>query len=236
MKNNILLVIILTLGLGLFAAHEIKNLKKDGTDFPNNDFPNNPVPPANNPFPPIVNPNPVTPPPATPPAPITNPTSYQEAVQLSKQTNKKIVLMFSADWCMWCKKFKAETLPNSSVQNALKNYIFFIVDADQDKSTLSKFGVRGLPFFVITDGNENNLKSKAGMMSPEDFISFLNTVPSTPNPSPAPPPVNPPANPNPDDGPGEEDDRIIRRPGIIIRRPGGCGPGGCGPGCGSCGS
>ena len=145
MKNNILLIIILFLGIGLFGLYELKTIKK--TDNSNN-FPNNPNNFPNITHPPIQSPPPVQPPVQSPtqpnPAPVAPsvvPNSYQEALKIGEQTNKKIVLMFSADWCGWCKKFKSEVLTNSDVKETLKNYVFFIVDADQNRTILSKFGV-----------------------------------------------------------------------------------------------
>lgn len=221
MKNNILLIIILFLGIALFGLYELKTIKK--TDNSNN-FPNNPNNFPNITQPPIQSPPPVQSPTQPNPAPVTPsvvPNSYQEALKIGEQTNKKIVLMFSADWCGWCKKFKSEVLTNSDVKETLKNYVFFIVDADQNRTILSKFGVNGLPNFIIIDYKENQLKNKAGYMSSVDFIDWLKSIENNPNPI--------------EDSPA--DGVIVRRP--IIRRPigGGCGPGSCGPGgCGGCGS
>ena len=171
MKNNILLIIILILGFALFGLYEFKVSRKTNNlnNFPNNNFPNNPAPPITS--------KPVVPAPIEPPTVsevVRNPTSYEEALKTAEKLNKKIVLMFSADWCHWCSKFKSEVLTASSVKEALENYVFLIVDADQNKSILSKFGIRGLPNFYIIDYKENNLKNKAGFMSVDDFISWLN--------------------------------------------------------------
>ena len=175
MKHNILLIIILFLGIGLFGLYEFKTSKKiDNTNnFPNNshNFPQPSTPPVV----PAPAPAPAPAPTPTPTPIVTNPTSYTEALKIAEQTNKKIVLMFSADWCGWCKKFKTEVLTDASVQEALKNYVFFIVNADENRSIVSKFGVIGLPNFFVIDYNENRLKQKAGFMSSEEFISWVNS-------------------------------------------------------------
>ena len=103
-------------------------------------------------------------------------TSLQQAHELSQQTKKPIFAFFTgSDWCGWCKKFKTEVLTDASVQEALKNYVFFIVNADENRSIVSKFGVIGLPNFFVIDYNENRLKQKAGFMSSEEFISWVNS-------------------------------------------------------------
>jgi thiol-disulfide isomerase/thioredoxin len=100
--------------------------------------------------------------------------SYAEALQKSGETGKPVLAFFTADWCTWCKKMKNETMTDSRVQSVLKNYILVYVDSDHDRNAVRKFGVDGLPSYVITNSREDKLKVETGFKSPEIFSSWLN--------------------------------------------------------------
>jgi thiol-disulfide isomerase/thioredoxin len=114
-------------------------------------------------------------PPVTPPAPTPQPPAgtYAEAVQRSRETGTPVLAFFTADWCGWCKKMKAETMPDPRVQAALKQFIFVYVDVDREPTAGKKFGVTGLPSYVITNGREEQTKLCKGYMTPDAFVAWL---------------------------------------------------------------
>jgi thiol-disulfide isomerase/thioredoxin len=125
---------------------------------------------------PPVNPNPPAPtPPPTPPVQQLIAGSYQEAIQKSGELGRPVLVIFTAEWCSWCKKMKSETMTDSRVQSVLKNYILVYVDTDKDRSPVRKFGVESLPSFVITNVNEEKLKFDSGFKNADSFASWLNS-------------------------------------------------------------
>jgi len=106
------------------------------------------------------------------------PTTYQEAIKASEATGKKIVLYFTAPaWCPPCQRMESETLPNPLVQDALKSYIFYKIDIDKgEKSVASRWKVRGVPTYVITDSKEKLHKTSSGFKPPETFANWLGTL------------------------------------------------------------
>lgn len=101
-------------------------------------------------------------------------TTFEQAKRMSQESNRRILVMFTAEWCSWCQKMKNETLHDPGVQTAMQNYIFLMIDTDKDSSVSSKFGVRGLPTFVITDSTEAKLRVASGYQDKDKFIQFLN--------------------------------------------------------------
>jgi thiol-disulfide isomerase/thioredoxin len=115
----------------------------------------------------------VQPPAPTPPAEITL-MGYNEAIKKSAEEGKPVLVMFTASWCNWCTKFKKEVLVDPSVKAACQNYLFTMIDADQEKNAVRKFGVTGLPSFLITNSKEEKLKFEGKYMDARTFVNWLN--------------------------------------------------------------
>jgi thiol-disulfide isomerase/thioredoxin len=153
--------------------------------------------------------NPVVPPPVAPPTQPqpTKPAEfvlmgYNDAMKKSAEEGKPVIVMFTASWCTWCNKFKKEVLTDANVKAACSKYLFTMVDADQEKVAVRKFGVTGLPTFVITNSKEEKLKVAGQYMDAPTFIKWLDNPglmnqpkaePKKDNPT---QPVQPPQQPN----------------------------------------
>jgi thioredoxin-related protein len=136
--------------------------------------PNGKTEPTNPVGPPIVNPTPPPQPQPQPnkPAEITL-IGYNEAIKKSAEDGKPVLVMFTASWCTWCTKFKQEVLTDASVKAACQNYHFTMIDSDQEKNAIRKFGITGLPSFVITNSKEQKLKFEGRYMDAATFVRWL---------------------------------------------------------------
>lgn len=83
---------------------------------------------------------------------------YDKCKDLSVQYNKKLVLIFSADWCPYCRTLKKD------IDNIIlfKQYIVCFIDTDKNKNLVEKYAIKGLPTSVIIDSRENELSRKMG--------------------------------------------------------------------------
>jgi len=100
--------------------------------------------------------------------------TYVEAVEKSGDLGIPVMILFSADWCNWCVKMHDETMTDENVKKIMINYILLEVNTDNDKETTKKFGITGLPSYVITNSNEEKLKSGNGFKNADDFYNWLN--------------------------------------------------------------
>lgn len=145
--------------------------------------------------------------PVTPRSQITAAT-YAEAIKIAGERNMLALVFFEADWCKWCQKMKQETLPELKKRDALLKYVFVEVNTDKDRAPATKFGVRSLPSYVVTNAQEAKLNLGTGFKSVDQFVQWLgnggdvpigppSTPPGTqPKPSkPQSPGVQPPENP-----------------------------------------
>jgi thiol:disulfide interchange protein len=99
---------------------------------------------------------------------------YDAALASSKQTGRPVLIFFEATWCKWCKKMKAETLVDTSVQQALRPFILVYVDTDKNRAIAQRFGVSGIPAYVITNASQEKLNFGNGFMDAKTFVAWLN--------------------------------------------------------------
>jgi thiol-disulfide isomerase/thioredoxin len=193
--NQLLLYVVLgVMGVVLFVGYKTKVAKeqinipilKQIQDFmggvdavedaPN--CPNGVCPPnlPNEPSQPIVGPpnSPFNPPGRTPPTGWDETDySYTKALELAKERDQNVFVVFHATWCGPCKKLKSETLDNAKVIEALHPFVRARVDVDQDRASTSKYNIRGVPAYFILDKNGKVLKSGSGHKSVQSFLEWL---------------------------------------------------------------
>lgn len=77
-----------------------------------------------------------------------------EALVQARRENKPIVLDFSAEWCVPCRRMEKTTLIDPRVAELLKQVILVRIDTDRQPEIARKLGVVGLPDirFVAPDG------------------------------------------------------------------------------------
>lgn len=127
---------------------------------------------------------PVTPQPQPTPEPIPDTTpkkvaprtvnTYAEALTASKESGCNIFLYFGAPWCGYCEQMKSTTLVNSEVTEKLsKNFVVLIINTDEDKATARKFGVRGIPAYMVVNSEGNVLRKTTGYKPAKEFLKWL---------------------------------------------------------------
>lgn len=101
------------------------------------------------------------------------PKNYNDALKISAESNKPVLVFFTAPWCHYCTQMKQETLPKPEVQAALKKYVFVTVNKDLNRALGNKFGVTGIPAYVVVNSKEEKLRSTDGYMPPAQFVAWL---------------------------------------------------------------
>lgn len=120
------------------------------------------------------NPSPVAPiVPKPTPLPYNNEILYDEydkAISLAKQHSRKIVLVFGADWCPYCRDIKKDA-KNNKIDN-FKNYIVCFIDTDKNEKLTANYRIKGLPTSLIIDTKEQELARKTGYKN-QDYNEWL---------------------------------------------------------------
>lgn len=77
--------------------------------------------------------------------------SLADAKKLARETNKLMVIDFTATWCKPCKVMESEFWYNKKYQKTLSKFILVSVDIDTDKGTAMSYGVNSIPNVKVAD-------------------------------------------------------------------------------------
>ena len=103
---------------------------------------------------------------------INNSITYEEALEISKQNKKNILIDFSAIWCANCFELKEKVFESEELKNFIDyNLIFIEVDVDKRKDIAKEFNIKWLPYIIIIDENKNILYSKNSFSSFDEKIA-----------------------------------------------------------------
>ncbi len=115
-------------------------------------------------------------------------TDFDEAVQLAKQKNKKLLVLFTgSDWCYWCKKLEGEVFSKKEfITYASENFIAVKLDfprrstqtqaeKERNNALAQEYGIRGFPTVNIMNKDKQVL-FQTGYQSggSQNYINHLN--------------------------------------------------------------
>lgn len=77
--------------------------------------------------------------------------NLETAIKHSEETGTKLLLVYTADWCKYCKSLEKDLTLNMSKVN--QKYTVCFVDFDSNKELAAKHGVSSIPVSVIINDN-----------------------------------------------------------------------------------
>lgn len=101
---------------------------------------------------------------------------------LEANKGKKILLDFSAEWCVACKEFDEITFSDPAVIAEMKNFVLVRADVtandEQTKAMSKKYGVFGPPVIIFFNKDLEVVTSKTivGFTEPQKFLTHLKTI------------------------------------------------------------
>jgi thioredoxin-related protein len=100
--------------------------------------------------------------------------TYEQALLISKQNNKSIMLKLTSNDCKYCIKMDNEVLADTAVKSLLdENFITVNINVDNESLPLNlKWTVT--PTFIFIDKNEKISSRLRGSWDKKDFIDLLN--------------------------------------------------------------
>ncbi len=100
---------------------------------------------------------------------------YDQALKISEEKSKPVLIYFWRRGCTWCAKMESEVFPTHEVSETIsKHFVAVALDINNRKNfeTMNKYGVYATPTFVIVDGEKKAIN--IGYMDIGEFLEFLN--------------------------------------------------------------
>ena len=91
--------------------------------------------------------------------------------QLNKilSNNKTVLIDFSTQWCVPCKKMKPII---QEIQRENTNVKVLFIDADANKELVKKYQIKGVPVFIVFKNSEESFR-KVGLCNKEELTNQL---------------------------------------------------------------
>lgn len=100
-------------------------------------------------------------------------TSLEDAQKIALSSNKLILVDFWATWCGPCKRMDSESWSKEDIKVLMKNYVPVKIDIDRNRGIAQKYGVQGIPYIFILDGNGKVLYQQMSYKSKRELIDLL---------------------------------------------------------------
>jgi thioredoxin-related protein len=103
--------------------------------------------------------------------------SYAEGRQRGEAENKKVFLVFNADWCRYCLQMEKETFQNPTVIAYVnRNFVPISVNSDREQDIAAKYSVRGLPSTWFISENGDRIGNRPGYIAADEMLNILKYI------------------------------------------------------------
>lgn len=113
---------------------------------------------------------------------------FEAKLSDAARRGQRVMLDFTADWCVSCKEMEAFTFSKPEVASALDDWLLLKADVtendEEDQALLKRFGIFGPPtiaFFDPTGGEQKGMRL-VGYVPADDFVAHVERAESLPTP------------------------------------------------------
>ncbi len=106
--------------------------------------------------------------------------TLESAKKVAAQTNRLVLIHFTAPWCEACRRMERDVFSNANVGNDLQaNFVPVKINADHFPNTARRLGVTALPTTIIMTPSGQPLSTIRGRRDAAQYVSGLNQIAAT---------------------------------------------------------
>ena len=103
--------------------------------------------------------------------------SYPEGRQRGEAENKKVFLVFNADWCRYCLKMEKETFQDPTVIAYVnRNFVPVTVNSDEEQKIAADYNVKGLPSTWFISEKGDRIGNRPGFIPADEMLTILKYI------------------------------------------------------------
>jgi len=95
------------------------------------------------------------------------------AISGTAGAKQPVLVFFTASWCQPCKLMSRLTLTNDAVKPVVSNMTHVAVDIDEHPDLAEKYGIDGVPTFVLLSDTATEVRRASGFQPAPDFLRWL---------------------------------------------------------------
>jgi len=100
-------------------------------------------------------------------------TDYRAGIDQARESNKAVMLFFTADWCPPCAELKKHVFSDATVIAASVPLVNLYIDVDENRDTMREYGVRGIPAIFFLKPSGDILSRLDGPRSIKNFVKHM---------------------------------------------------------------
>lgn len=98
--------------------------------------------------------------------------SMEDAMQLSKDEDRLVYVVFKGRSCPWCDR-QSEEMSKPEVVKSMRGLVVFLADVSENRELARKYGVSSVPAHRLIDSDGKVIKSSFGYMDASEMEDFL---------------------------------------------------------------
>lgn len=105
--------------------------------------------------------------------------NYASALQRAADSDKPMILYFTATWCVPCRIMKRQVWADEQVTELVNaQFIPVAIDVDNpdDTEVLARYNVEGTPITIVTDSQGNAKDWRVGGISKSEFLELIESL------------------------------------------------------------
>jgi len=104
-------------------------------------------------------------------------TDIEDTLSQASASNQLVLIEFTADWCVFCKKMEKTTFKDPQVaQRISRDFLAVRIDADKNKALVKDLGIKGLPAILVVSPDLKVVDRISGFQTPEALVPKLDAI------------------------------------------------------------
>lgn len=104
-------------------------------------------------------------------------TNLDTAKKMAADSNRLVLIHFTASWCRWCKPLEQNVFNQDAVAQAIEaHYVPVKLDFDQDRALAKQYGINGPPWDVVIMPDGQVVRDFNSPQKPDQYITRVTEI------------------------------------------------------------